>query len=232
MIRTLVRKIVTIAIAGAAVLGAAGSAQAKAYVGTWDPAFGTPFAGLGWSGTTTFTIDDSCAASGNVFFFQCAMSIQSASVNLYNLASPSTVLGTLTFAPPPQIPLSMFIAAPGADVTGINTNGLLGPVLSSGVSFLTLGNNYFFDLQFAYNATTGQEEVVLYYTLYDQVNGTIIDPRSCAALGNSAFCGVSSNPGGNAVVMTITPVPEPATYALMLAGLGVVGFAARRRRRQ
>lgn len=29
---------------------------------------------------------------------------------------------------------------------------------------------------------------------------------------------------------SITPVPEPETYALMLAGLGVVGFVAKRRR--
>jgi hypothetical protein len=32
-------------------------------------------------------------------------------------------------------------------------------------------------------------------------------------------------------VRDVTPVPEPETYALMLAGLGAVGFVARRRRR-
>jgi hypothetical protein len=30
--------------------------------------------------------------------------------------------------------------------------------------------------------------------------------------------------------LSITPVPEPETYALMLAGLGVLGFVSRRRR--
>ena len=29
-----------------------------------------------------------------------------------------------------------------------------------------------------------------------------------------------------------TPVPEPETYVLMLAGIGAVGFMSRRRRRQ
>jgi hypothetical protein len=30
--------------------------------------------------------------------------------------------------------------------------------------------------------------------------------------------------------LTVTPVPEPETYALMLAGLGAMGFVARRRK--
>jgi hypothetical protein len=29
--------------------------------------------------------------------------------------------------------------------------------------------------------------------------------------------------------LTVTPVPEPQTYALMLAGLGALGFVSRRR---
>ncbi|HEY9238530.1 MAG TPA: flocculation-associated PEP-CTERM protein PepA [Burkholderiaceae bacterium] len=36
--------------------------------------------------------------------------------------------------------------------------------------------------------------------------------------------------GGKISFSPVTPVPEPETYALMLAGLGAVGFVARRRR--
>ena len=44
-----------------------------------------------------------------------------------------------------------------------------------------------------------------------------------------ASCGVSAN----AAIGVFTPVgaiPEPETYALMLVGLGAIGFVARRRR--
>jgi hypothetical protein len=32
------------------------------------------------------------------------------------------------------------------------------------------------------------------------------------------------------VRVSVSPIPEPSTYALMLAGLAAVGFVARRRR--
>jgi hypothetical protein len=36
---------------------------------------------------------------------------------------------------------------------------------------------------------------------------------------------------GSSAVVTVAPVPEPETYVLLLAGLGLVGVAAKRRRR-
>jgi hypothetical protein len=45
-----------------------------------------------------------------------------------------------------------------------------------------------------------------------------------------------TNPGGFApgpsISMSVTPIPEPETYAMLLAGLGLLGFAARRRRQK
>jgi hypothetical protein len=40
--------------------------------------------------------------------------------------------------------------------------------------------------------------------------------------------------GGNVLLksLTVTPVPEPGTWALMIAGFGGIGAALRRRRTQ
>ena len=38
--------------------------------------------------------------------------------------------------------------------------------------------------------------------------------------------------GSQASISVLTPVPEPETYAMLLAGLGLMGFVARRRQRK
>ncbi|KAB8042190.1 choice-of-anchor A family protein [Janthinobacterium aquaticum] len=57
------------------------------------------------------------------------------------------------------------------------------------------------------------------------ITGTVVagDWNSTLTLGNKAF--VASDVAG-----FVSAVPEPETYAMLLAGLGLVGFAARRRK--
>jgi PEP-CTERM motif len=58
-------------------------------------------------------------------------------------------------------------------------------------------------------------------------------PSTQSARASFSIQGSGPNPGGvvDSIVM-LSPVPEPGTWALMLAGLGVVGLAARRRAAQ
>lgn len=58
------------------------------------------------------------------------------------------------------------------------------------------------------------------------------DPAGCAYECGGVFASIS-DPTGNGsnmrIVPTVTAVPEPQTYALLLAGLGLIGAATRRR---
>lgn len=47
---------------------------------------------------------------------------------------------------------------------------------------------------------------------------------------NLAFVNIQHPNGGNDLTMSITAVPEPESYAMLLAGLGLMGFIARRRK--
>jgi hypothetical protein len=58
-------------------------------------------------------------------------------------------------------------------------------------------------------------------------------PRSTTDLGNNTF---GQHGMGRATprttVVTVTPVPEPSQWAMMLAGLGLVGWIVRRNAKQ
>jgi PEP-CTERM motif len=60
-----------------------------------------------------------------------------------------------------------------------------------------------------------------------------IDPHleiDAAFLAANPGATLTITPGVGNEISSVSAVPEPSTYALMLAGLGVIGFIARRRR--
>lgn len=155
------------------------------------------------------------------------MQILSASVDLYNIANPSVTLQTMNFTSPGAI-VSVDLFTPPViaifpGVTQLNgvtsdfSTGVLGTIAETQFA----SNSYKFYLGFSGNTTT------LAYTLSDF--GGLDCSRNRP---NDATCGFST------VSPEVTykfrpdaaPIPEPETYALMLAGLGMTAWVARRRR--
>lgn len=56
------------------------------------------------------------------------------------------------------------------------------------------------------------------------------EPTGMFFLGDKIYVNVQHPLSGNDALVEISPVPEAETYAMMLAGLGLVGFAAARRK--
>jgi hypothetical protein len=95
-------------------------------------------------------------------------------------------------------------AATGLDITGLGLFSSAGTRVSTG-SAQTTG---------AIDVWTVRSDNLSLGNYYLQVSGTLVSNTS------GAFGGA----------MMLAPVPEPGTYAMMLAGLGVVGFIGMRRR--
>ncbi len=118
--------------------------------------------------------------------------------------------------------------------SGSISNGLMSLNLSGLVAEFTLGNTVF---PASPDATTLITSVSMidtshyFYTadwvhvynndVYDLTTGAII-PSWDGSTGVLHLEGIA----------TLAPVPEPETYAMILAGLGLVGFMANRRRKQ
>ncbi len=69
--------------------------------------------------------------------------------------------------------------------------------------------------------------------LTDNVTGLYLDGTACSALGGGIYgCGydkLSLVAAGGGLTLTVDSVPEPATWAMMLAGFASLGFAGWRR---
>lgn len=214
------------AVACAVLLGTAGSAQAAVYTGMWDPAFGGIFTNLGWRGTATFVLPDSCVGLTGTFANAATpcggggMQVIDATVEFYDLRDTSqTALQTLDFGAAPAVN-SMSIDSlthPGmTDLTGANTEFFRKVQGNVSVAQFS-GQNYYFQLGLREN------QAALFYTL--DLAETALCATPAFGTADPKLCGFSARPA--AVVFT-PAIPEPSTYALFLAGLA--GMWALRRR--
>ena len=195
-----------LAVSLAAAMGSIGSAQAAVYHGVFDPDFGGALTGLDWSGSILFSVPDSCLASAaaNATIGCPGATLDSATVTFTGLGNE-----TLDFSDDLLGAILGITFDSNGQVSGINTS-FIGAVLST-----TLPTNEFFNLVFS-----GSTVLLSYMPGAN-------DSPGCAFYSPS--CGFSTTVPGHG--MTVTLVPEPSTYALLLAGLCAVVFVTGRRRR-
>ncbi len=204
-----------VVVSAAATLGSAGPAQAALYTGNWDPAYGTIFPNLGWEASAVFDVPAACLALGTgnnipVSGACAGFSVLSAQVGFYDISDPNTILESFSLNPS-VIVNGINIA--GSALTGIDTGffDYFVPTLS-----IAGGGTYSFSL-----ILFGGNMAQLIYA-----NPTATSP-GCAFLPvNGASCGISET----AATGVFAPIPEPETYVLMLAGLGALALARKRRR--
>ena len=228
MVRKLASKLLFAgAVAASALLAGLQPAHAGPVRVNFTPPFGDPFPDLEWSGTAVIG-DGTCTATGSVsnFVAPCAgsFSFLSAKLKLSSIANPA-VAQTLDLTGSTVISVQRSGLTPaefqGASATPFN------PVKSSIAPAAYNGNGAYFSL-----VLVGGTDVQLYW-FRDDPGTFFANSATYLACGRPGINVVGSNLCGqstNTAVATFAPVPEPSSYAMIVAGLGAVGWIVRRRR--
>jgi hypothetical protein len=195
----------------------AGSARAATYSGVWDPAFGAPFTGLGWRGTATFFVPDTCDPSGTAVISNSPLCggnaiVTSAQVELYNdAAAGDPTVATLTFNPASMIIDTMSFVSGQLDQLTTSYSNFVNP--PENLSAFGVGSSVEFALFFDISALSGP------HLLW----------RNCVESSFEPICTSGINDAAQfPPEFTITSVPEPGTLALVCIGL--LGLGTRRGR--
>jgi hypothetical protein len=129
------------------------------------------------------------------------------------------------------------------DISGIS---VVGPQTFTATS-TSVQNPPFGTFQFGIHCATscpnggsggGMADPLMFTVANATIGDFLVQSTSAGDLGAAYFAadviwsvGRQTATGAVGVTQVTTPVPEPETYALFLAGLGAVGFTARRRRK-
>ncbi|MED5620134.1 FxDxF family PEP-CTERM protein [Ideonella sp. BN130291] len=127
------------------------------------------------------------------------------------LVDPGAFSDTITFSIPGTSDISSTTVANNLLSLANITGGMVSLYREAGATDALLGS-YSFDgtTGSTWHTTTGLTAGSYYYQITGNATGT-----------HGGFYSITS---------TVTPVPEPETYAMLLAGLGVVGSLYRRRK--
>jgi len=198
----------------------------------FTPLFGAPFTDLDWGGVVDIS-DGTCTNTGTVFNLigPCAdqFSFLSATLTLTDMSNMSI---KESIALDPSSSQDQFVQRTG--LTPETFQGAFAtpfePVKGTIDAAKVDGEHVWFSL-----VLLGGDNVQLYW--FNRNPGSYFESSSlysaCGKPGDNIVnqfdirCGSSNN----TAIAIFQPVPEPSTYALLAAGLGAIGFVARRRAR-
>lgn len=207
----------------------AGTAHAAVYSGVWDPAYGSPFTGLGWRGTATYFVPDSCEPGGTAIIYNsptCSgnAAVTSAQVVLYDdTMAGDPPVATLNFTPSSMVIGTMSFVSGDLKQLTTGVSNYINP--TEDLSAFGVGSGVEFALFFDMNedpALSGPRLLwrdctcLVAATAYYDNDG----PRCVGGINDAAQFPPQ---------FEITRVPEPGTLALV--GAAFVVFGGRRVRK-
>lgn len=232
------------AVLALAMAAGAVSARAALVTGHLDPLFGgsSPLSGDYFTGIETFTVNNSClTTNGFVPALGCGMSFDGATINFYNEdpgIAGAVKLGTASF---PSDAITFENSILGMYVQNGNVVAVQSRVTGSAQDTID-GSPYTLDIQFGRTDLTtkggviGENQGNTFISLANlsPANLTTLFVENDTCDGNvgglQSHCPASDPTAAILHTYPSGSVPEPATWAMTLVGIGAIGAMLRRRR--